>query len=297
MTKRFVLMVLIELIAFGWAGLHIGRDAPGLENNLLASNQVIEVMTSSESFQSVPGAPPADRREAVLDRYNGAQPRQWGEKVTGVAYALETHDKVVALTFDLCGGSARSNGYDQDLVDFLENRRVPATFFISGLWLEANPELFHRLAANALFEIGSHGARHLPLSTTGRQAYGIRGTDSLPAALEEVDRNSRNIEALTGKRPRLYRSGTNYYDEVAVAALGELDYKAVGYSLLGDAGATFERQQVKQTLLQAQPGSIVILHANHPESGTAEGVRDALPILLADGFVMVRLSDYSLQVY
>ena len=34
-----------------------------------------------------------------------------------------TGHKVLALTFDTCGGSARSNGYDGNLIDYLEKCR------------------------------------------------------------------------------------------------------------------------------------------------------------------------------
>jgi hypothetical protein len=60
---------------------------------------------------------------------------------------------------------------------------------------------------------------------------------------------------------------------------------------LGDAGATFSSQQVKKALLSARPGSIIICHMNHPTSGTAQGVIDAVPVLIARGYSFVALKD------
>jgi peptidoglycan/xylan/chitin deacetylase (PgdA/CDA1 family) len=65
--------------------------------------------------------------------------------------------------------------------------------------------------------------------------------------------------------------------------------------VLGDAGATFTKEQVTAALLTSVPGSIVILHMNHPESGTGKGVMAAVPLLKKKGFRFVRLSDYPLQ--
>jgi len=234
-------------------------------------------------------------KEQLLAEYNGIQPQQWGERTSGVVFGLDTGDKVLALTFDACGGSANSNGYDADLIDYLDKKEIPATLFISGRWIDANPELFLKLANNGLFEIGNHGLNHLPCSVNGRSAYHIRGTSSISEVINEIDANGKKIRSLTGREPRFYRSGTNYYDEVAVDIAGDLNYKIVSYSVLGDAGATFSRFQVKKALLGAQAGSIIIFHFNHPEGETAEGIMDAIPLLQKNGFKFVRLSDYTLK--
>lgn len=235
--------------------------------------------------------------EQVLVKYANAQPQQWGEKVSGVAHSLDTGHKVLALTFDTCGGSARSNGYDGNLIDYLEKMQIPATLFISGKWIDANPEIFLKLAKNDLFEIGNHGLNHLPCSVMGKSAYGIKGTDSVVEAMREIEANGKKIKSLTGREPRFYRSGTNYYDEVTVALARDLGYTTVGYSVLGDAGATYNREQVKKALLGARAGSIVIFHFNHPEGETAEGIMDAIPILEKNGFSFVKLSDYPIITY
>jgi len=66
---------------------------------------------------------------------------------------------------------------------------------------------------------------------------------------------------------------------------------------LGDAGATYSREQVKKALLEARAGSIVIFHFNHPEGDTAEGLMAAIPILEKNGFRFVKLSAFPLIDY
>ena len=205
--------------------------------------------------------------------------------------------KILALTFDACGGSVRANGYDASLIDYLNKNQIPATLFISGKWIDANPRLFLQLAANNLFEIGNHGLNHVPCSVNGKSAYNIKGTVSVAEVIAEIDGNDQKIRSLTGRVPHYYRSGTNYYDEIAVKIVQDLGYQAVGYSVLGDAGATFNREQVKKALLDARAGSIVIFHFNHPEGDTAEGIKDAIPILINRGFKFVKLSDYPVITY
>ena len=233
-------------------------------------------------------------REQLSLEFRGRVPREWGERVKGVHTRLETSDRVVALTLDACG-SPRGKGVDSALLAFLERERIPATLFINARWIDANPTLFRQLAANPLFEIANHGLHHRPASVSGRSAYGIAGTGSVGELVEEIEGNARKIGALTGVRPRVYRSGTAYYDDLAVEVSRRLGHAVAGFSVLGDAGATFRRAQVRDALLSAHAGDIVLLHMNHPEGETAAGVIDALPELLRRGFRFVKLSDYPLE--
>jgi peptidoglycan/xylan/chitin deacetylase (PgdA/CDA1 family) len=146
-----------------------------------------------------------------------------------------------------------------------------------------------------LFEIENHGWLHRPCSVNGRSVYGIKGTANSGEVFEEVETNGQKIERLTGRKPKYYRSGTAYYDEVALKIVEALGYQAVGFSILGDKGATYSAAQVKTALLTAGPGSIIICHMNHPEKETAEGIIAAVPELKKKGFRFVKLSEYHLR--
>jgi len=235
-----------------------------------------------------------DFKNLLSNRYAAAVPLQWNEDVAGVKTRIKGGGKVIALTFDACG-SAKGMAFDRRITDFLENEQIPATLFINGRWIEPNRTAFDRLAATPLFEIANHGQNHKPASVNGRAAYGISGTRNIGELVDEIELNAARIENLTGRRPRFYRSGTAYYDEVAVKIAAELGQQVAGFSLLGDAGATWNSARVRQALLAAKPGDIVILHFNHPESGTADGLMAALPELKKRGFRFIRLSDAELE--
>lgn len=242
----------------------------------------------------VRAADPAEDIDRLAATYAGMTPTQWGENVPGVRTRLATTERVLALTLDACG-SPKGKGVDRALVDFLVREQIPATLFINDRWLEANPELFRELAAQPLFEIANHGYRHRPASVNGRSVYGIDGTKDVGELVREIELNARKIQAITGTRPRLYRSGTAYYDEVAVKISNELGHEVAGFSVLGDAGATLPADKVKAALLSARPGDIIIAHMNHPEAGTGPGIMAAVPELRKRGFRFVRMSDYPLK--
>ena len=228
-----------------------------------------------------------------LRRRNQA-PKEWGETVEGVKTRLDTTEMVIALTFDACGGPKGSR-YDAALIEFLRSEKIPATLFVSGSWIDANPAVFKNLASDPLFEIANHGLAHKPCSVNGKPAYGIRGTASVGELVDEIEKNGRKIEAATGRKPKFYRPGTAYCDEVAVKVAGELGYEVVNYSMLGDAGATWPPEKILQALLKAGPGSIVILHMNQPRSKTSAGLKEAIAPLKEKGFRFVKLSEFPLK--
>src|SRR5699024_7062045 len=120
-------------------------------------------------------------------------------------------------------------------------------------------------------------------------------TESVESAFDEIMNNHKTVEELTGNEMTLFRSGTAYYDEVAVELAEALGYKVVNFDILGDAGATYSATEVKDALMQANPGSIALLHMNQPTSATAEGVKMAIPLLREKGFEFVHLTNKTLQ--
>lgn len=196
----------------------------------------------------------------------------------------------LALTFDACGGPG-GDGYDSELIVFLRRERVSATLFLTNKWIKAHPTIAASLAADPLFEIENHGSAHRPCSVTGRSAFDIRGTRNASEAVDEMTNGALAVFALTKQKPRFYRPGTAYFDDVCLQIANALGYEAAGFAVNGDGGTGFSRAQVKTALLKARPGSIVLLHMNHPSGATAEGVMDAVPVLRERGIKFVRLGD------
>lgn len=226
--------------------------------------------------------------EELINKYQEQTPRQWGERVKGVKQRLKTNKKVIALTLDACGGP-HGSAVDTKLIQYLQEQQIPATLFINRRWIQTNLTQFKALAKNPLFEIENHGTKHLPLSVNGRSIYGTSGTQNIQEVIKEIQNNDQFITSLTGKNPKFFRSGTAYYDEIAVQIAQDLGNIPVNFDIAGDAGATFSKQQVKQSLLQSTPGSIILLHMNKPKSDTAEGVIEAIPLLQQQGYRFVKL--------
>ncbi|MFW5786807.1 MAG: polysaccharide deacetylase family protein, partial [Halanaerobiales bacterium] len=155
-----------------------------------------------------------EKSDEINDKYKDKHPKEWGENVSGVNYSIDTDEKIIVLTLDACGSN--NDGYDSKLIDYLKSENIPATLFINYRWIEDNREVFMELADNPLFTIGNHGYRHLPLSVNGKSAYDIKGTENIEEVVEEVLYNEMKIKELTGEKPQYFRTGTAFYDEIAI---------------------------------------------------------------------------------
>ncbi|WP_368030445.1 polysaccharide deacetylase family protein [Arcobacter sp. s6] len=233
-------------------------------------------------------------KKSIVKQFEKQTPKEWGENVKGVKTQLITKDKTIAITLDACG-SPHGMAYDGKLISYLEKNQIPATLFINARWIDNNLETFKKLAANPLFEIGNHGMEHKPASVSGESAYGLKGTASIEEFVDEIEQSARKIQSITNKRPVYFRSGTAYYDEVAVKIANKLKHQVIGFSILGDAGATYTAKKVENAFLTAKNGDIVIAHFNHPESQTREGMIRAIEKLKKDGYKFAKLSDYKLK--
>ncbi|MFF2113525.1 polysaccharide deacetylase family protein [Rhodococcus koreensis] len=178
---------------------------------------------------------------AIAAKYAGAVPHEWGVAVTGTATRLAAAEHRIALTFDACGGP-QGDGVDADLLGLLERERLPATLFVNGRWIDANPGLTAQLAGNPLVELANHGTPHLPLSVTGKSAYGIAGTTSPAEVIDEVWVNHNRLLEIMGRPPRWFRPGTAHCDEVAASIVRDLGEQVVGFTVNGDAGPPCRRE-------------------------------------------------------
>ena len=273
----------------------------GNENNIVSEEPQKEV--SAEEISENPGSETTEKNnqkqelEDLALEVNGqvySDSSQFSEYVTGVKTRLNTEEKVIALTLDACGGE-NGSGYDEELISFLVENNIKADLFVNARWIDEQYEAFVELAANPLFTIQNHGTEHKPLSVMPRSAWGISSTSSQEEIVDEIMENQMKIFEITGEIPQYFRSGTAFYDDTAVQIAEDLGVQVVNFDVIRDGGATFTKEEVSQEMLKSQPGSIVILHMNQPQSETAEGVKDAVLALLEQGFSFVHLNEYDLE--
>ena len=168
--------------------------------------------------------------------------------VAGEIVRLQTRQHVVALTFD---GGGNSDGV-RSVLAVLRRERVPATFFLTGHFVQSYPALARVIGRR--FPVGNHTVNHFDLLRV-----------SPAAATREITRAQTMIQSATGRDTRPYfRFPYGSRNPRTLRLVHNLGYASVrwtvdtwgwmGLSQQSVAGAV---RRVRDNLV---PGEIVLLH-------------------------------------
>ncbi len=290
-SPKYVPICAIVFIILFILGFRINQN--NKDSNLLSKSQRV-LITKKKAITNQNNPDYLQLKNKISNEYKDAKPGQFGEFIKGVQVRINTKEKLMAFTFDACGG--RGCGYNAELINYLRKEKIPATLFVTGIWIDANKKTFAQLAVDTLFEIENHGLKHRLCSVNGASVYGISGTKNAGEVVDEMELNARKIEQLTGKRPKYFRSATAYTDETCTKIAGRLNMQIVSYSVLsGDAVPNTPADIIAKNILkQVKPGSIVIMHFNHPGWKEKEALELAIPKLRAMDYRFVKLKDCTL---
>ncbi len=210
-----------------------------------------------------------------------------------------TTEKIVALTFDadMTPGMLRelrskrvASWYNEKVIATLRQEQVPATLFLTGLWIEAYRDATRELSADPLFELGnhsySHGAFHSP-------CYGLFPTaESNQTA--EVQKTDDLLKKYTASYQKYFRFPGLCSDAQSVKKVEDQGYTIIGGDV--DGADAFEKNPkwiASAVAAHVHPGSIVVLHLhggpNAPQ--TAAALPDIIRKLRSDGYTFVKVSD------
>lgn len=204
----------------------------------------------------------------------------------------------IALTFDadmtpgmlrmLHGGKVKSYN-PTELYRLLEQNRIKATFFLSGLWIEANPEQARALAQNPLFELENHSYSHPGFA---QPCYGLPAVAPARKAAEVL--KTRALLESLGVKNRYFRFPGGCYTPEDLALVERLGLQVVHWDAAGeDGGQTDPKVIVHNVLSRVHNGSIIVLHSQGGPRlpATLPALRELIPALRARGFVFVKLSE------
>ncbi|HEX3506153.1 MAG TPA: polysaccharide deacetylase family protein [Xanthobacteraceae bacterium] len=221
-----------------------------------------------------------------------AQPRSGFDRAT-------TTQKVVALTFDadmtvkmrgeLKSGKVAS-WYNANVIAVLERENVPATLFLTGLWIEAYPAVTKELSQNALFELGNHSYSHGGFRSP---CYGLPAVKKSNEAAE-VQKTDDLLRKYAVAYKKYFRFPGLCFDADDVKRVEAQDYTVVDGDVDGGDGFVMKPGPIVATVVsRVRPGSIVILHMhggpNAPE--TALALPEIIKRLRAAGYSFVKVSD------
>jgi len=166
-------------------------------------------------------------------------------------YIGDVSEKNIYLTFD----AGYENGCTEKILDVLKQHKVPAAFFLVGTYIQNNPELVKRMAAEGHI-VGNHTNSHPDMSA-------ISTEEAFAGELSAVE---TNYQELTGQElPRYYRPPQGKYNEENLAMAQKLGYKTVFWSLAyvdwyADNQPSKE-EAFGKLIPRIHDGAIVLLHS------------------------------------
>ena len=193
-------------------------------------------------------------------------------------YCVQRDDKCVSLTFDAAWG----NEDTQTLIDILGKYNVKATFFVVGNWVDKYPESVKALS-DAGHEVMTHSDDHAHFSKLSGDS--IR---------RNITASCDKIEAVTGKRPTLFRCPYGEYDDHVIETLSDMGMKTIQWDVDSLDWKELSAAEIARRVGEGvKPGSIVLFHnaAKH----TPEALPGVIESLLKNGYRIVPVSELLLS--
>lgn len=162
--------------------------------------------------------------------------------------SVETEEPVVSLTFDVAWNSEDLD----ELLEILQEEGVRATFFLTGEWVDKNPEQVKRIAGGG-HDLGSHSQSHKNMT--------LMEEAQREAELEQVQ---TKVQELTGRRMEFFRPPYGNYDDALILQAKELGYYTVTWNVDSQDWKDYGAEAILKEVLEneeLQKGSIILLHA------------------------------------
>ena len=238
--KAAVTLLLLTAAYFSGSGIHYLFSQP---------TTVLPASSSSEgnwglSFQEEGVRPVGNATPSELAKYQAA-------------YADETDEKVIYLTFD----AGYENGNTGKILDALKKHGVNAAFFVVGNYLETSPELVKRMV-NEGHIVGNHTYHHPDMSKISDKA-------SFEKELKDLETLYTQVTGQAMKK--YYRPPQGKYSENNLKMAQEMGYQTFFWSLAyvdwyQDKQPSKE-EAFEKLLGRIHPGAIVLLHSTSDTNG------------------------------
>ena len=210
---------------------------------------------------------PGKKLDQLLKKYDGFYLGNTDEK-----------KKHIYLTFD----NGYEHGHTADILNVLKEKEVPATFFVTGHYLEKNEALIKRMV-NEGHIVGNHSWHHPDFTKV-----------SDTRLKKELKLVKDKFEEITGVNGMSYlRPPRGIFSERTLALSKEEGYINVMWSLAFVDWKTDDQKGWKYAydniMKQIHPGAVILLHAVSKDN--AEALGKAIDDLRKKGYTFKSLDD------
>jgi peptidoglycan-N-acetylmuramic acid deacetylase len=204
--------------------------------------------------------------DAILEKYGGF-------------YKGDATSKTLYLTFD----NGYENGYTPKILKVLKKEKVPATFFVTGHYLESEPKLVKQMVKEGHI-VGNHSWFHPDLTT--------KSDDKIREELEKVKTATKK---LTGQKKMKYvRPPRGVFSERTLKVAKDAGYTHVMWSLaFVDWNINHQKgwkYSYDNIMKQVHPGAVILLHTVSKDN--ADALDKVIKDLKKKGYTFKSLDDF-----
>ncbi|WP_163539539.1 delta-lactam-biosynthetic de-N-acetylase [Gracilibacillus sp. YIM 98692] len=205
----------------------------------------------------------------ILDKYNGY-------------YVDESGDKHIYLTFD----NGYEAGYTEQILDVLKEKQVPATFFLTGHYIDDQKNLVKRMLQDGHI-IGNHSNGHKDFTKLTKA--------ELAADLESL---TKKIKSVSDKAVVQYvRPPSGTFSEKSLQWANELGYTHIFWSLAfvdwNQGSEKGWRHAYNEVMNQIHPGAIILMHTVSQDN--ADALESLINDLRQQGYTFKSLDDLMMK--
>ena len=130
-------------------------------------------------------------------------------------YSVDTEEKKISLSFDAAWGSEDF----QNIMEVLEKHQIKVTFFMTGGWVEDNPDCVKYLVGKG-HDLGNHSENHYDMTTLSQAEQ-----------IQEISKVHDKVKELTGYEMFLFRPPYGAYDNTVIDTVYSLDYYPIQWDV------------------------------------------------------------------
>lgn len=208
----------------------------------------------------------------------GAAPIAHAQKMIYLTFDMDMSEAMYAKTV-----STGEKGYDPSFFTYLQAQHIPATFFVSGLFATAYPNLMHDLALNSNYSFQNHSYDE---SSFTPHCYRLATLQTNQEKIEQIQKTEEILKKTTGQTATRFRFPGICTDQENSALVEGLGYTIDnGTVIAGDPFNSSTKAIVHAVLTHATSSAVVIMHVgghNAPKSLAA--LKRIVPRLKRDGY-------------
>ena len=191
-------------------------------------------------------------------------------------YCVDTKEKKIALSFDAAWGAEDF----QNIMDILDKHKIKTTFFMTGGWVEANPDCVKELVEKG-HDLGNHSEHHYDMTTISKEE-----------SKKELQGVYDRVKELTGYEMNLFRPPYGAYNNQVILTATECGYYPIQWSVDSLDWKDYGVDSIIKTVCEnkaLEPGAIILCH--NGAKYTAQALDAMLTNLENQGYEIVPVSE------